>query len=868
MTSARLPGAVGAPFLASVALVSGAVIAYQIAVMRGFSIANWAHFGSLVISIAMFGFGVVSAVMVIAKRWFDTHGDAILAGCLIAFGPLMALANTVAQTVPFNPILMVADPAEQARLFANFVLYFLPFVPGALFIGLIFLKGQRQFGRVYFANMTGSGLGGLALIVAMYLVPPDALLLVPLGLWFAGAAVWTIHAGVPALRGGVTVAAVAAVTLVAGFEQIAVSPFKGVSYARNFPDSQQVWRDHGPLGLLEVYESSYFHFAPGLSDMAALNLAEMPQNAFFGMFIDSDGPIGVMKAIDPAQTGYFRFLPMHQAYALTETPDVFVVQFGGGISTRVALAAGASQVTVAEGNAMVRRAIGGDTAVAEAAGHILDDPRVALVPVDGRLYAPQAEGRFDIVDFSLADGTGLSQPGGFSIHENYAYTAEAMAAYMRALAPDGILSVTLWNKEDPPKSVLRLFATMIAAAGEVAADDGGSANPTAIGRHFFINHTYLSTVTVLYKRDGFSGDDIVLLEDQSRRLAFDVLHAPGRTFDTGPGEPVWQGLRDAYFDPAAALAVPIAGAGADPALFDPDAPPPADLSATNIYRLALAEMMAGRTDALGQDYVFAIQALTNDRPYFAGYVKTADIPAFVGILESVSDEWGYLLLWATLAQSVVFGLVLLALPVGFAWRSIFGPQPGKLGILLYFAGLGLGYIVVEVGLISRFMQALSNPVISASVLITGMLVFSGFGALVSGRYLDGCRRLMPRLFAAIAGLLVVYMLILDPILAAIGVMAYPVRIVLCLALLFPPAFLMGFPFATGMAMLSRLGKEHFFLWAWGINGSFSVVGSVLVPLVAVQFGLDAVVLVAVAAYLLAWPAFFQLLRPRPGAVAA
>ena len=34
------------------------------------------------------------------------------------------------------------------------------------------------------------------------------------------------------------------------------------------------------------------------------------------------------------------------------------------------------------------------------------------------------------------------------------YTREAMATYMRALKDGGILSVTLWNKEEPPKSVL------------------------------------------------------------------------------------------------------------------------------------------------------------------------------------------------------------------------------------------------------------------------------------------------------------------------------------------------------------------------------------------------------------------------------
>ena len=253
--------------------------------------------------------------------------------------------------------------------------------------------------------------------------------------------------------------------------------------------------------------------------------------------------------------------------------------------------------------------------------------------------------------------------------------------------------------------------------------------------------------------------------------------------------------------------------------------------------------------------------LTNDNPYFAGYVKLADLPAVFGMLDAVSDEWGYLLLWGTLAESLLLGLVLLLIPVVFGWRSIFSRQPGKLGILVYFLCLGLGYIVIEVGLIGKFVLALANPTVSASVLITGMLVFSGLGSLASGRYLDRCRVIMPRIFLAIAAILIVYSFILGPVLDVIGLWPYALRIVACLALLLPPAFLMGFPFPTGMGMLSRLGKEHFFLWAWGINGLFSVIGSVAVPLIAVLFGLKALIWVAAVAYLVALPAFFALLLP-------
>ena len=81
------------------------------------------------------------------------------------------------------------------------------------------------------------------------------------------------------------------------------------------------------------------------------------------------------------------------------------------------------------------------------------------------------------------------------------------------------------------------------------------------------------------------------------------------------------------------------------------------------------------------------------------------------------------------------------------------------------------------------------------------------------------------------------------------------RLLLSVLLIAPPAFLMGFPMATGMNWLARLDKEHMFVWAWGINGCFSVIGAAAVPLIATTFGLDRTFEFSAAVYLLAAPAF-------------
>ncbi|MCW5737976.1 MAG: hypothetical protein KIS73_27895 [Enhydrobacter sp.] len=857
-------------FYLSVGLVAGSIIALQIGIMRVFSVGSWAHFGSLVVSLAMFGFGLTSAVMCVGKGWFERHWIGAVKGALLAFGPLMVVCNLAAQQVPFNAIFLISDPMQKWRLFANFVLYFLPFLAGALYLGVIFLKAQKTFNRVYFADLVGSGLCGLSVLLAMYFFRPDDLIMAPLLLWLAGGLLWFVALG--DRRGLLSILVVAVLSAavhylappVLGIPKLAVSDYKGVAYARKFPDNQRVYERASPFGYMEVYSSSYLHFAPGQSDNAAFNLKNMPANAYLGMYLDSEGPSGIIKDLPAEETPYFRYLPMFYPYVLKQSPETFVVQFGGGISTAVALKSGSSHVTVAEGNPAVLTAFREDPGLRAFTNDVLRNPKISVIDYDGRLYLGNTKNRYDIVDLSLADSAGLSSPGGFSIVEKYSYTREAMSAYMRALKPGGILSVTLWNKEEPPKSVLKLYATMAAAARDV---DGGN-----IADKFYVVSSYLSTATVLYKRGGFTPDEIAKLNAHTKAMSFDEIYYPGLKVDDADLPQILRDYHDQFFfaghavDPTVPSEQepndkpPPGAPGVEPAA-DGAAPAPPKVPATVLGRLAWHYLVNGGWQKVADQYVFDTRILTNHQPYFAAYIKVQDLLKFTDRLELVQDEWGYLLLWATLGIATVFALTLVLFPVIFGWRTIFSRYPGKAGTMLYFLCLGLGYIIVEVGMISHFVLALSNPTVSASVLITGMLVFSGIGSFFSERYLDRARTTMPKIFLAIFLILALYAFTIDYALDWIGTLPYALRILLCLLLLMPPAFLMGFPMPTAMTMLGRLGKDHMFLWAWGINGCFSVIGAALVPIVATSFGLPAVVLVGAIAYLVALPAFFSVLMP-------
>jgi len=843
----------------SVSFAAGAVIALQLAIMRVFAIGSWAHFGSLVVSLAMLGFGLSSAGLCVFQPLVRRCAGRIATAALVLFAPLLAAAHLLAQQLPFNAVFMLADPQQKWRLAANFALYLLPFLAGATFLGTVFIHHGSRFARLYFADLSGAGLCGFGFMLSLYVVLPEHVTAVPLFLGLVAAALWIASSGG---RGGVIALSAATVICVGiefvlpsmlGLSTLAVSDFKGISYARKLPDARRVLHILSPFGDLQAYSSSYLHFAPGLSDNAGFNLPRLPENAYLGLYLDGDGPIGVIRNLPAADTAYFTYLPIVYPYLIKARPAVFVAELGGGISTALALRSGARSVTVAESNPAIVDAFARGSAVAAFTGSLLQDKRVTLAANAGRsVLETAANTRYDIVDLSFADSTGLSNPGGFSVVERFAYTREAMLTYMRALKPGGILAVTLWNKEEPPKSALKLYATMVDAARAF--------DPGHIADSFFAVGGYLSTTTVLFKNGGFSPDEVAVLRAYTERMSFDPLYYPG--IADKPGD--LPGLLTAYRDQVFGSDTPGDGA-------PPGGGGNAAMPSTRLARLVWDHLVHGDWRQIAARYVFDTSPLTDSRPYFAGYIRLADLPLVLDRLEILQDEWGYLLLWVTLAVSAAGALLLIALPFGFDRRSMLLDISGHLRIVLYFACLGLGYIAVEVGLASKFVLALGNYTISAAVVITGMLVFSGIGSLLSQHWLDRERLVLPQVLAAIGLLLLAEAVGADRALDWIATLPSVWRLFCCAGLILPPALLMGLPMPLAMTAFARQGRDRVFIWAWGINGCFSVVGAAVVPIIATSLGLNAVLEIAGGAYLAAVPAIraiFPVPVPTIGQVGA
>jgi hypothetical protein len=226
-------------------------------------------------------------------------------------------------------------------------------------------------------------------------------------------------------------------------------------------------------------------------------------------------------------------------------------------------------------------------------------------------------------------------------------------------------------------------------------------------------------------------------------------------------------------------------------------------------------------------------------------------------------EWGYPVLVATLAQSVLASLLLIAAPVAWVTRRGRGRHErrpvtaSRLRVLVYFMAIGFAFMFIEIAFIQKFVLFLSHPLYAVAVVLFAFLLFAGIGSAVSRRLTAGefpiaivvlaitlsaalCLTVLPWLFQ--------------------HAMRLPdaARIAISAALIAPLAFFMGTPFPTGLATVEA-GDPWLVPWAWAINGCASVIGAVLATLLAIHLGFTAVVVAALLLYGVAAGA-----RPRHG----
>jgi hypothetical protein len=202
-----------------------------------------------------------------------------------------------------------------------------------------------------------------------------------------------------------------------------------------------------------------------------------------------------------------------------------------------------------------------------------------------------------------------------------------------------------------------------------------------------------------------------------------------------------------------------------------------------------------------------------------------------------------------LAQSIVLAAVLILIPL-FRYSKQGLQFRNKWRWLGYFACLGLGFIMIEISFIQRFTLYLGQPVYTLAVIIAGLLLFTGIGSYFSSTINIDSNGLVKKYLPALLVVLLLTSFVTPMLFRSTIQWRLPVRITLTLLLVAPMGVLLGIPFPTGIKTVSRI-SEAFIPWAWGVNGFFTVIGSVGAVILGMMLGFKMVILLATAFYAIA-----------------
>ncbi len=485
------------------------------------------------------------------------------------------------------------------------------------------------------------------------------------------------------------------------------------------------------------------------------------------------------------------------ANVLRPRGDYAIIGPGGGVDVLRAVAHGSPRVTGIEINPIIVNDIMRGR-YAGYAHHLYDLPEVTIHVGDGRSWIRKTSQQFDVLQMTLVDTWASTAAGAFALSENNLYTVEAFREYFDHLRPDGFIAITRWEFREP-REALRV----VSVAMEALRAGGASAD---LRRHFIvISDGELDLdgrpVTVLAKKTPFSPQEEAALREHLAAFPNLVtLYAPYAATD----------------NPFSALI-----AGNDP------------------YGFA-------------RSYAYDVSPVRDDSPFFFFNIRSGGMLRNMFVSGKGMDfkvNLGVTVLAIVLLMALACVLAFLVLPL--AIRG--GTRAASSTRLLYFIAIGLGYILVEIAFIQRFVLFLGHPIYALTVVVFLMLLSSGAGSLLSRRMSDPLRVWVPLL--AVVAVLVAYVWLLPQLLPRLVGLAFSVKLLVSGLLLVPLGFAMGMPFPSGLRALARdsvaVSTGNTVEWAWAMNAAASVLGSALAMVLAIRFGLNVTLACGAAAYLLA-----------------
>jgi len=750
----------------------------------------------MVISITLLGFaagGTFLNIIDTYKKGWEKHLSSFenIHIFTILFTLSTIISFIVLNRIPLDYFRLPLEPVQAFYLLTAYLLLALPFFFTGLVVSISYAFMPEKTGFVYFASMAGSASGAIIPVIFLPFIYEGNLIilsaLIPL------AVIFLKH---PSHNQGriltrrryfrlicLCIFIISGILIVKGGNTIV--QVKPSPYKKL---SQVLLFPH--TRITETTNSIRGRFenieSPHLRFAPGLSLkynGVLPHQTT--TFKDGDNPLFLYQLTSKNDAQFSKFTLPYSGYLLVPHPKhILVIQHGGGSAIVCALASGSNNITIVEQQPRI-------------ANLVQQHYKLPVINQNPRTFLARSDRKYDIIHI---ENWGTSLPGSAALTQDYFFTIESFKLYFQHLSNNGVFIVSRLLLL-PPSDSIRLWATAYESLKSLEIK-----NPE---KHIAVLRNW-NTFTMIVSVQPFN--DKTVANDISRNLNFDMVYLPGILKKNVN--------RFNIFD--------------------------APYHYHEINRLVESYRL-GTEKTYFEIYPMDVFPQTDNRPFPYRFLKWSRLKALYKMTGSRFYSLfmsGEIIVSVVLVEAIGISILLLILPLSVTLKET---RKFYFSHMLYFLAVGSGFMFIELYFIKEYIFIFADPVISLTVVITGLLVFSAFGGYCTQRI---SAKYFPISIVALIVILVCMFFIFNPMMHSVIQLNSSLRYPLSLLLLLPPGFLIGLPFPLGMRYILNLPAQR--AYAWTINGCASVLASIASAQIALGLGISAIMIFAISAYFLAF----------------
>jgi hypothetical protein len=740
------------------------------------------------VSVSMAMFGMTAGALSIQLR-----PDWFTAGQIRRRLAQSAMATAIA--MPLSLVTMLAIPLDVSlalQTVFTFVLFSavisVPFFFSGVAVCISLTRSPFAMGRVYFTDLAGASFGCLTSVLLLSLIDAPSAFFVIAAILFVSAAAYGTYAGEASIRRRALYGAAAMLV----FAAANASTLHGI---------QPIWTkgklDRRTQILAEKWNPiSRVRVSPAQIERPLMwgPSPRMPDLNVeeINLNIDSDAATAITRFNGDLKTlDFLRYDVTSVGAQLRSGGTAAIIGVGGGRDVLNCAAQGFTRIVGIEVNsAMVELT----SKRFEWFSGFTKIPGFEIHNDEGRSYLTRSGEHFDLIQASLVDTWAATSAGAMTLSENALYTVDGWKVFYEHLKPGGVITFSRWYQGGERMQTFRLYSV---ARAMLMAE--GVRNPEA-------NLVLIksgSVATLLASNRPFSQQDIQKLKSIIGDMSFTPVVIPG--------EPI----------------------------LEPE-----------LQRIIAANSLEGLA-ALREGSDVDYSPTFDSSPYFFNAVHIKNIVKLARSGGQGANLRAILFLLGFMAAALILVMSTIVLPARLLNSRTDGAPKPLYGAIAYFIAIGLGFILVEMAMMQQLSIFLGHPIYSMVVVLGGLILSAGTGSLASDMWQlkASWQSRVPALVAAFS--VVAYSLAVLPVMHAFTADLLWQRILICLALVSPCGFLLGFCFPVGMRWMNALSQGRNLPWMWALNGAAGTLASFIAILISMDLSIRFCVLTGAGCYLLA-----------------